>query len=154
VHTNAEGADLNARVVIAGLKALRENALIKTVSAEGRAIEIAAPETILMRHLHRSASAAREDFLYWLNLPEPADASLASLFLIGDSTVRNGRGDGIDGQWGWGDPLAAYFDPAKVNVVNRRGGRHRSAHFPGAGILGKRPGDAETRRRGDHAVRA
>ena len=62
MHTNAEGADLNARVVIAGLKALRDNALIKTVSAEGRA-EIAAPETILMPHLHRPASAAREDFV-------------------------------------------------------------------------------------------
>ena len=33
--------------------------------------------------------------------------------------MRNGRGDAVDGQWGWGDPLTAYFDPAKVNLVNR-----------------------------------
>lgn len=56
-------------------------------------------------------------------LPEPRNAALPSLILIGDSTVRNGHDDGQGkgeaGQWGWGTPLAAYFDPAKVNVVNR-----------------------------------
>ena len=51
--------------------------------------------------------------------PEPANAKLPSLFLIGDSTVRNGNADGAGGQWGWGEPLVAYFDPAKINVVNR-----------------------------------
>jgi lysophospholipase L1-like esterase len=56
-------------------------------------------------------------------LPEPANPKLPSIILIGDSTVRNGRDDGQGkgpaGQWGWGNPIAAYFDPAKVNVVNR-----------------------------------
>jgi lysophospholipase L1-like esterase len=56
-------------------------------------------------------------------LPEPADARLPTLFLIGDSTVRNGRDDGqnkgAEGQWGWGHPIAALFDQTKVNVVNR-----------------------------------
>jgi lysophospholipase L1-like esterase len=56
-------------------------------------------------------------------LPEPANPQLPSLILIGDSTVRNGRDDGqrkgAAGQWGWGNPIAAWFDPAKVNVVNR-----------------------------------
>lgn len=56
-------------------------------------------------------------------LPLPANAALPSVFLIGDSTVRNGRDDGQNkgaaGQWGWGNPIAAYFDPAKVNLVNR-----------------------------------
>ena len=51
--------------------------------------------------------------------PEPADPTLPSLFLIGDSTVRNGQADGANGQWGWGEPLAAFFDPARINVVNR-----------------------------------
>lgn len=58
-----------------------------------------------------------------VTLPEPADPALPSLILIGDSTVRNGRDDGqgkgAAGQWGWGNPLAAWFDPARVNVVNR-----------------------------------
>jgi lysophospholipase L1-like esterase len=53
---------------------------------------------------------------------EPPD--LPTLFLIGDSTVRNGHGDGANGQWGWGEPIVEYFDPAKINVVNRAlGGR-------------------------------
>jgi lysophospholipase L1-like esterase len=56
-------------------------------------------------------------------LPEPANPTLPSIVLIGDSTVRNGRDDGQGkgpaGQWGWGNPIAAFFDPASVNVVNR-----------------------------------
>ncbi|PWF47816.1 rhamnogalacturonan acetylesterase [Massilia glaciei] len=56
-------------------------------------------------------------------LPEPANAKLPSLFLIGDSTVRNGRDDGqnkgAEGQWGWGNPIAALFDTSRLNVVNR-----------------------------------
>jgi polygalacturonase/lysophospholipase L1-like esterase len=54
---------------------------------------------------------------------------LPTLFLIGDSTVRNGRGDGANGQWGWGEPIAAYFDLAKVNVVNRAIGGRSSRTF-------------------------
>ena len=122
VHTSEAGADLNAQYVIAGLKALRENGILKTLSKAGREIGAASPEAVLMPHLKRpSFASAREDFLHWLNLPDPAVPALPSLWLIGDSTVRNGRGDGMDqpGQWGWGDPLAAYFDPAKMNVVNR-----------------------------------
>jgi lysophospholipase L1-like esterase len=56
-------------------------------------------------------------------LPEPANPALPSLILIGDSTVRNGHDDGQGkgpaGQWGWGNPIANYFDAAKINVVNR-----------------------------------
>src|SRR5688572_2856998 len=53
-----------------------------------------------------------------------AGAKTPTLFLIGDSTVRNGAGDGSNKQWGWGEPVAAYFDPAKIAVLNRaRGGR-------------------------------
>jgi lysophospholipase L1-like esterase len=59
-----------------------------------------------------------------LNLPKPANPSLPTLFLVGDSTVRNGHGDGASGQWGWGEPLVDFFDPSKINVVNRAiGGR-------------------------------
>jgi lysophospholipase L1-like esterase len=52
-------------------------------------------------------------------LPVPADPKLPTLFLIGDSTVRNGKGDGANGQWGWGDFMAGYFDTSRINVVNR-----------------------------------
>jgi lysophospholipase L1-like esterase len=58
-----------------------------------------------------------------LVLPVPANDRLPSIFLIGDSTVRNGRDDGqgkgAEGQWGWGNPIAGYFDPSKANLVNR-----------------------------------
>ncbi|HEY1338030.1 MAG TPA: rhamnogalacturonan acetylesterase [Bryobacteraceae bacterium] len=51
--------------------------------------------------------------------PLPADPKLPALFLIGDSTVRNGNGDGSNGQWGWGEPLVDLFDASKISVVNR-----------------------------------
>jgi len=54
-----------------------------------------------------------------LGLMPPANPSLPSLVLIGDSTVRNGHGRGDQNQWGWGAPIADLFDPAKINVVNR-----------------------------------
>jgi lysophospholipase L1-like esterase len=54
-----------------------------------------------------------------VQLPVAKDATLPTLFLVGDSTVRNGQGRGDGGQWGWGEPLVDYFDAAKVNVVNR-----------------------------------
>ncbi|MDE3198973.1 MAG: GDSL family lipase, partial [Acidobacteriota bacterium] len=120
-HTNDAGAELNAELVLAGLKCMRENAIVKTLSAKGRAVEIAPFGTAILPRLTRPAYSLHDEFMRWLNLPDPAEPGLRSLFLIGDSTVRNGRGDGVDGpgQWGWGDPLAAYFDPAKINVVNR-----------------------------------
>ena len=49
----------------------------------------------------------------------PANPALPSLFIIGDSTVRNGDGNGGGGQWGWGEPIVALFDTNKINVVNR-----------------------------------
>lgn len=59
-----------------------------------------------------------------LGLLTPADPHLPTLFMVGDSTVRNGHGDGAHGQWGWGEPLADFFDVSKINVVNRAiGGR-------------------------------
>jgi rhamnogalacturonyl hydrolase YesR/lysophospholipase L1-like esterase len=59
-----------------------------------------------------------------LNLPVPANPKLPSLFFVGDSTVRNGRGDGANNQMGWGDEMAQFFDTSKINVVNRAiGGR-------------------------------
>jgi lysophospholipase L1-like esterase len=45
--------------------------------------------------------------------------ALPTLFLIGDSTVKNSWDKGTDGLWGWGNPLAAYFEPGKINVENQ-----------------------------------
>lgn len=79
-------------------------------------------------------------------LPEPANAKLPSLILVGDSTVRNGRGDGGQGQWGWGEPLASFFDPAKINVGNRAIGGRSSKSYISEGEWDKtlafiKPGD-------------
>jgi lysophospholipase L1-like esterase len=41
-----------------------------------------------------------------------------TLYIIGDSTVKNGADTGSNGQWGWGHILPMFFDPAKINVVN------------------------------------
>jgi lysophospholipase L1-like esterase len=75
----------------------------------------------------------------------PLNPKLPSLFLIGDSTVRNGQGTGTGGQWGWGDFLAPYFNTNKINVVNRALGGTSSRTFyygqwPGVLALVK-PGD-------------
>jgi lysophospholipase L1-like esterase len=57
-------------------------------------------------------------------LPAPRDTTLPTIFKIGDSTVRNGSGNGANGQWGWGDLISCYVDTTRVNVVNRAlGGR-------------------------------
>jgi type 1 glutamine amidotransferase/lysophospholipase L1-like esterase len=58
------------------------------------------------------------------SLPAPRNSALPTIFHIGDSTVRNGSGNGANGEWGWGDLISCYFDTARVNVVNRAlGGR-------------------------------
>lgn len=41
-----------------------------------------------------------------------------TIYTIGDSTVKNGRGDGSGGLWGWGDPLVQFFDTSRVRVEN------------------------------------
>ncbi len=106
-HTSPEGADLNARLVVAALKNLNGAPFARTFSAQGEAVAPAPAAATF------NAARARR------SLPVPADPKLPTLFLIGDSTVRNGQGDGNNGQWGWGEPLVELFDPTKINVVNR-----------------------------------
>lgn len=65
-----------------------------------------------------------------LGAPSPADStgpagSLPTLFIVGDSTVRNGT----PGQQGWGERLGEHFDPARINVVNRAIGGRSSRTF-------------------------
>jgi lysophospholipase L1-like esterase len=59
----------------------------------------------------------------------PIDPNLPTLWLIGDSTVRNGQDTGNNGQWGWGNPIASYFDLTKINVQNRALGGTSSRTF-------------------------
>jgi lysophospholipase L1-like esterase len=126
-HTSPHGADMNAAFVIAGLKGIR-SPLAQFVSAKGESVA-AAP----------AVEGARRQ-------PMPANPDLPTIWLIGDSTVRNGRGDGGNGQWGWGEPIVDLFDSTKVNVVNRAvGGLSSRTFYTGPywkGVLAMlKPGD-------------
>jgi lysophospholipase L1-like esterase len=58
--------------------------------------------------------------------------SLPTLFLIGDSTVKNSWDTGGDGLWGWGRPLTAYFETTKINVENQAlGGTSSRSYITG-----------------------
>ena len=79
-------------------------------------------------------------------LTQTKRAALPVLFLIGDSTVRNGQGAGGSGQWGWGEPLVGLFDSTKVRVINRAIGGRSSRTFLTEGRWDKvlaelKPGD-------------
>ena len=52
-----------------------------------------------------------------------------TLYIIGDSTVRNGDGSGRNGQWGWGSFIAGYFDTTKINIRNHAIGGRSSRTF-------------------------
>lgn len=69
-----------------------------------------------------------------------------TLFLIGDSTVKNGQGDGAGGLWGWGDWIAPYFNLDKIKVQNHALGGTSSRTFQTYGLWEKvrekiEPGD-------------
>ena len=110
-HTSPAGAELNASLVVVGLKRFSGCALCAYLSATGAAVQ-AGP----------------------------------ALFLIGDSTVRNGQADGAGGQWGWGEPLVAFFDASRIRVVNRALGGTSSRTYLTAGLWERvlaelKPGD-------------
>lgn len=128
-HTNPAGAELNAAEVVAGLKGLRKAPFGEWLSDKGRAVAA--------------------DKIGWLNLPEPADPKLPTLMFVGDSTVRNGRGDGAGGQWGWGDFLDGFFDTGKINLVNRAVGGTTGRTFL---TLGYWPRARQLLKPGDYVV--
>ncbi|MCA9197759.1 MAG: rhamnogalacturonan acetylesterase [Planctomycetales bacterium] len=117
-HTNATGAQINASLAVAGFQGLREASWNHWLNNTGRTVNKANPKYVQVNRVRRK-SEERDEFVRWLNLPEPADHSLPNLWLIGDSTVRTGRGTGDNGQFGWGDPIESYFDRNRINVVNR-----------------------------------
>jgi lysophospholipase L1-like esterase len=108
-HFATEGAHLHAQTIVAGLKGLRPGLESSWFSEEGKQVE------------------PRE--WAWLRLPFPADAGKPSVFLVGDSTVRNGAGDGANGEWGWGDFLDEHLATDRHNFVNRAVGGLSSRTF-------------------------
>ncbi len=52
-----------------------------------------------------------------------------TLYLIGDSTVKNGSGKGEDSLWGWGTVLPQFFDTTKITIENHAIGGRSSRTF-------------------------
>lgn len=81
----------------------------------------------------------------WL-LGAAAPKPRPTLYLIGDSTVKNGQGRGDGGLWGWGYYLPAAFDTLRLRVENDARGGTSSRTFRTQGWWEKvrprlRPGD-------------
>ena len=57
-----------------------------------------------------------------------------SLFIIGDSTVKNGSGKGEGGLWGWGDFMYEKFDTTGIHLENRARGGRSSRTFQTEGL--------------------
>ncbi|MGL1957257.1 MAG: rhamnogalacturonan acetylesterase [Colwellia sp.] len=108
-HFNPEGAHLHAKTIVAGLKGLRPTVDPTIYSPQGTEVE--------------------KNDRSWLRLPFVANTKLPSLFVVGDSTVRNGAGDGGNGEWGWGDFISENIASNKFNTVNRAVGGLSSRTF-------------------------
>jgi rhamnogalacturonan acetylesterase len=77
---------------------------------------------------------------------QPAETKHPALFLVGDSIMHTGTGDGEKGPWGWGSELIPMFDSAKIHVYNEGLGGRSSRGYIQEGawqkILGRiQPGD-------------
>ena len=90
-------------------------------------------------HLYRPFDASKWDLkpsglLGPVNLvsyqPKTVDEQkVSTLFLIGDSTVKTGDGNGGNGQWGWGSVIDRHFDSQKVRISNEAVGGLSSRTF-------------------------
>ncbi|MFI1743322.1 rhamnogalacturonan acetylesterase [Thalassobellus sediminis] len=57
-----------------------------------------------------------------------------TVYTVGDSTVKNGKGDGYSGLWGWGDFISQLLDTTKVNVENHALGGTSSRTYQNLGL--------------------
>jgi rhamnogalacturonan acetylesterase len=71
------------------------------------------------------------------------------VYIIGDSTVRNGDGTGKNQQWGWGSFIAGYFDTSRVSIRNHAIGGRSSRTFITEGRWDK---ILETLKKGDYVI--
>jgi lysophospholipase L1-like esterase len=70
-------------------------------------------------------------------------------YIIGDSTVRNGDGNGKNQQWGWGSFIADHFDTTKIGIRNNAIGGRSSRTFITEGRWDK---ILTTLRKGDYVI--
>src|SRR6187431_2342872 len=71
------------------------------------------------------------------------------LYIIGDSTVKNGDGTGKNNQMGWGTMVDVYFDTNKISVRNHAIGGRSSRTFITDGRWTK---ILETLTKGDYVI--
>lgn len=57
-----------------------------------------------------------------------------TVYTVGDSTVKNGKGNGDGGLWGWGDFIGQFLDTTKVNIENHALGGTSSRTFQDKGL--------------------
>ncbi len=57
-----------------------------------------------------------------------------TVYTVGDSTVKNGHGDGSGGLWGWGDYIGQFLDSTKVTVENHALGGTSSRTYQNLGL--------------------
>jgi len=96
VHMRDAGAFIAAKCVVSGLKAL-----------------LNAPVSRYLNTLGDMVPSQDQLSIRW-----PKNESLPTLWILGDSTVRNGNGTGVAGMWGWGDEIELLLDPHKIQVGN------------------------------------
>jgi lysophospholipase L1-like esterase len=140
-HTGPDGAFLNAAIVVSGLKALESCPATQYLNDEGQRVAPYA-SNIIVKQVEEWMTAP------WMPEVQPvSDPGLPALYVIGDSTVRTGSlGNGANGQWGWGAPIADYFDRGKINVENHAMGGTSSRTYRSLGLWDKvldkiKPGD-------------
>jgi len=139
-HTGPDGAFINAAMVVSGLKAIG-SPLVDIVSKLGESVTPYGPNVLVEQVRQWMISI-------WMPDTQPvSDSTKPTLYAIGNSTVRTGRrGDGANGQWGWGAPIADFFDRTRLNVENKALGGTSSRTFRTLGlwqpVLDKlKPGD-------------
>ena len=71
------------------------------------------------------------------------------LYIIGDSTVKNGDGTGKNNQMGWGTVITSYFDTTKISVQNHAIGGRSSRTFITEGRWDK---ILSTLKKGDYVI--
>jgi rhamnogalacturonan acetylesterase len=110
---------------------------------------INSPLTAMLSEMGKSVTPYRPDVLVeqvrqwmtsiWMPDVQPkSDSTKPTLYVIGNSTVRTGtRGDGANGQWGWGAPIADFFDRTQLNVENKAWGGTSSRTFRSLGFWEK-----------------
>lgn len=143
-HTSPAGAELNAASVVAGLKGLKNSPLVNFFGDKAKAVAAAGPTAGLALATNAPARPP---------LPIPADPALPSLFLIGDSTVRNGQGERLQRAVGVGRAARGVLRPGQDQRREPRRGRPQQPHVPDGRVLRPGQADAEARRLCPHAVR-